>query len=323
MKFGLSISNRSVALGSQDAREILDLVRRAEASGRFDSVWVGDSLLVNPRLEAVALLSAIAAVTDELLIGTACMGSIALRQPIELAQQWASLDQISNGRTRLIACSGGGIGPLWQAEAEAFGVPPAQRRARMFENMDVLRQLWSRDDVTYEGAGIQFRHVTLEPKPLQQPCPIWLATNATRLSSGKVAGTGAALRRVGRVADGWMTHSVTPEAFSESWAVVLEAARDAGRDPDEFGNCLYHNINVSSDEESSLTEAMSFLGELYESEFTPERTRAWCTVGSGADCVNDLQRYKDCGVQTITLRLCSKDQGAQLERVINEVLPYV
>jgi alkanesulfonate monooxygenase SsuD/methylene tetrahydromethanopterin reductase-like flavin-dependent oxidoreductase (luciferase family) len=323
MKFGLSLSNRAVALGNKSAREVLRLARLAEESGEFDSVWVGDALLVNPRLESVALLSAIAAVTDRVLLGTACMGSFALRNPVALALQWASLDQISDGRTRLIACAGGGAGPLWEAEATVFGVRPAERRAKIVEHVRILRRLWSEDHVTFEGDSVSFTDVTTEPKPLQQPCPIWLATNATKLSSGKVAGAGHALVRVGKFFDGWMTHSVSPEVFAHSWETILGAAREAGRDTATFDNCLYHNINVSCDDETALAEANTYLEVLYGSTFTPERTRAWCTVGDPESCIKDLRRYADCGVQRITLRLCSDNQEEQLNRLVTEVLPFI
>ncbi|HEY3870598.1 MAG TPA: LLM class flavin-dependent oxidoreductase [Actinocrinis sp.] len=323
MEFGLSISNRAVVLGRQSTPQVLGLVRQAEASGAFDSVWVGDSLLVNPRLESLTLLSALAAVTERVLLGTACMGSFALRNPVLLAHQWASLDHIANGRTRLIVCSGGGAGPLWEAEAAVFGVLPSQRRARILEHMQILRRLWSEDHVSHHGELVQFDDVTVEPKPLQRHCPIWLATNATRLSSGAVAGAGHALTRVGTYADGWMTHSVPPEAFARSWQAILDAAQAAGRDASQFDNCLYHNVNVSSDYDSALDEANEYLGELYGTTFTPERARAWCTLGDPKSCIEDLRRYNGSGVRRITLRLCSHDQAGQLKRLVNEVLPYV
>ena len=96
----------------------------------------------------------------------------------------ASLDVLSNGRTRLVACAGGGAGPLWEAESAALGVAPDERRKRMVENIRVLRHLWTRDGEPFQGRYTTFSNVTLEPKPVQSPCPIWLATNAERLARG-------------------------------------------------------------------------------------------------------------------------------------------
>src|SRR4030095_8248738 len=112
-------------------------------------------------------------------------------------------------------------------------------------------------------------NVTLEPKPVQSPCPIWLATNAERLPRGAAgcrgggrAGTHAphdarghadsggselALTRVGKIADGWMTHSVGPDGFKRSWEFILRVCRENGRDMSRFDNVLYHHITLHAD----------------------------------------------------------------------------
>jgi alkanesulfonate monooxygenase SsuD/methylene tetrahydromethanopterin reductase-like flavin-dependent oxidoreductase (luciferase family) len=143
------------------------------------------------------------------------MGSFALRNPLVFAYEWASLDVLSNGRTRLVACAGGGAGPLWEAESAAMNFAPGERRKRMIENIHVLRHLWTKDNAPFVGQFTNFSNVTLEPKPVQSPCPIWLATNAERLSKGQAdsGGSEVALTRVGTIADGWMTHSVSPQGF--------------------------------------------------------------------------------------------------------------
>ncbi len=323
MNFGLTLANRGAVTGAQSPAQLIDLAVRAEQSGQLDSVWVGDSLFVNRRLDSVTLLAAIAARTERVLLGPACMGSFALRNPLSFAYEWASLDRIAGGRTRLIACAGGGAGPLWEAEAEAMGVRPKQRRKRIVEHIEILRRLWTEDAVTYESEAYAFHDITLEPKPLQDPCPIWMATNAQRLSSGSTEGSDAALRRVGRVADGWMTHTTTPEDFAHSWRTILASAEEHGRTTDHFGNCLYHNIQISDDAERSLHEAKAFLDAYYETDFSLDRTRAWCTFGTPEDCVADLRRWIGSGVQRVTVRLCADDQEQQLERLVTEVLPRV
>ena len=102
----------------------------------------------------------------------------------------------------------------------------------MIEHMQVLRHLWTRDGDPFEGRFYRFSGVTLEPKPVQSPCPIWLTTNAQRLASGVggVGGSELALSRVGRFADGWMTHSLLPEEFAAiGWQRIRAAAVAAGR----------------------------------------------------------------------------------------------
>src|SRR5437764_11769999 len=107
VRWGLSLPNRGVLFGMTTVAELLELSEMAEASGFYDSVWVGDSLLAKPRLESIALLSALAARSRRLRLGPACMASFPLRDALVLAAQWASLDLIAEGRTILAVCLGG------------------------------------------------------------------------------------------------------------------------------------------------------------------------------------------------------------------------
>ena len=95
--FGLILANRAVVLGALQARDLLDLTVSAEESGAFDAVWVGDSLLAKPRLEAVTLLSALAGVTRRVRLAVGCLATFVHRHPVLFAQQWASLDVLSGG----------------------------------------------------------------------------------------------------------------------------------------------------------------------------------------------------------------------------------
>jgi alkanesulfonate monooxygenase SsuD/methylene tetrahydromethanopterin reductase-like flavin-dependent oxidoreductase (luciferase family) len=304
----------------------LRLADAVEASPLFDSIWCGDALFVNRRLDALTLLAAVAGRTERVLLGPACMGSFALRNPLVFAYEWASLDVLSHGRTRLVACAGGGAGPLWEAETAALGIAPEDRRKRMVENMRVLRHLWSRDNEPFEGQFIKFSNVTLEPKPLQNPCPIWLATNAERLSKGQAdsGGSDFALSRVGRIADGWMTHSVSPDGFRRSWEFILKAGGEHGRDMSNFDNVLYHHINVNDDKSAALADSKQFLDLYYSADYSKERLEAWLTYGPAADCIDHIRQFAACGCRRITFRISTMgDPMAQLRRVAEEVLPFV
>jgi alkanesulfonate monooxygenase SsuD/methylene tetrahydromethanopterin reductase-like flavin-dependent oxidoreductase (luciferase family) len=326
MNFGITLSNRGVLVGLCTARDLLALADAVEASPVMDSVWCGDALFVNRRLDALTLLAAVAGRTERVLLGPACMGSFALRNPLVFAYEWASLDVLSNGRTRLVACAGGGAGPLWEAETSALGIAPGERRKRMLENMRVLRHLWSRDNEPFTGEYTKFSNVTLEPKPVQSPCPIWLATNAERLSKGQAdsGGSEIALTRVAKLADGWMTHSVTPEGFQRSWDYILQAGRDVGRDMSGFDNVLYHHINVNDDRDDALADSKKFLDLYYSADYGRERLESWLTYGPPRDCIAHLKQFKASGCRRITFRISSMgDPMAQLRRVIEDVLPFV
>jgi alkanesulfonate monooxygenase SsuD/methylene tetrahydromethanopterin reductase-like flavin-dependent oxidoreductase (luciferase family) len=326
MNFGITLSNRGVLVDLTTARDLLALADAVEASPVMDSVWCGDALFVNRRLDALTLLAAVAGRTERVLIGPACMGSFALRNPLVFAYEWASLDVISNGRTRLVACAGGGAGPLWEAETTALGIAPGERRKRMIENIRVLRHLWSKDNEPFVGEFTKFSNVTLEPKPVQRPCPIWLATNAERLSKGQAdsGGSELALTRVGKLADGWMTHSVSPEGFRRSWEFILGVGRAAGRDMASFDNVLYHHINVNDDKAEALADSKTFLDLYYSADYSKERLESWLTYGPPGDCIAHLQQFKASGCRRITFRISTmRDPLAQLRRVTEEVLPFV
>src|SRR4026209_2054266 len=105
--FGLILANRAVALGAIPARDLIELAQHAEASGVFDALWGGESRLAKPRLEAVALLSALAGATSRMRLAVGCLATFVHRHPLLFAQQWASLDVLSGGPALPAACPGG------------------------------------------------------------------------------------------------------------------------------------------------------------------------------------------------------------------------
>ena len=134
--------------GSHDASTILNLASRAEDLG-FDSVWSGDSLLARPRHDPITMLAAIAARTSAVELGTAVLLP-ALRNPVVLAHQFATLDQISQGRVIL----GVGIAadvPNIRAEFAAAGVPFEKRVGRMMEGLRLCQAFWRGEPVDWEG----------------------------------------------------------------------------------------------------------------------------------------------------------------------------
>src|SRR5207249_8886206 len=104
-KFGLTLPNRGVIIGATTVPEMLDMAEWADGAG-WDSVWVGDSIFAKPRLDAIALLGALAARTKRVRLGPACFASTPLRDALILAYQWASLDFMSGGRSIFVACQG-------------------------------------------------------------------------------------------------------------------------------------------------------------------------------------------------------------------------
>src|SRR5688572_27555084 len=98
LRIGISLPNRAILFGMRP-ETLLEAAVRADASGQVHSVWVGDNILSKPRLEALITLAAVAARTTRVRLGTVCLASFPMRDPILLALQWASLDVLSAGRT--------------------------------------------------------------------------------------------------------------------------------------------------------------------------------------------------------------------------------
>ena len=321
--FGLTLSNRGIVTGSSTIEDMLTLARQADADQRWDSIWVGDSLLAKPRLDALGLMSALAVQTDRVRIGPACFASTPLRPALLLAYQWASLDLLSNGRSIFVACMGapGAGGGDMSAEFDAFCIPTESRMRRMEEAIEVMRLLTSQDDVSYHGEHNDFEHVTIEPRSVQRPVPIWVTSNpAPHLARNRRNG----LSRVARLGDGWMTTFQPPQIVREYMADIRGHAADAGRDlPDDFEVAVYYNINVNEDRAAALAEAKKYLDAYYTTDYSEAQLNLWVAMGGPEQCAADIRAYIDAGATTITLRLCSYDQQHQYRRVTEEVLPLL
>ena len=321
-RFGLSLPNRGVLFGATSVDELLEIAEQADASGAFDSIWVGDSLFAKPRLESLVLLSAIAARTRRVRLGTCCLSTFPLRDPIFLAAQWAALDQVSHGRMILGACIGGSL-PREKAEAEfaPFKMTLRERGPRLEEGMAILRRLWTEDHVSHQGRFYQFRDLTLEPKPVQKPCPpIWIATNPKpELTPPHVMDR--ALQRVGLMADGWMTDNTPVARFQERWDLIRHVAREAGRPTESMESALHLMVNVNDDRSAAFEESVKFLHTYYSPAMTREYIEGWLAYGPPAAVIAKIRAYVDAGCTTPILRFASWDQKGQLARALAEVMP--
>jgi alkanesulfonate monooxygenase SsuD/methylene tetrahydromethanopterin reductase-like flavin-dependent oxidoreductase (luciferase family) len=326
--FGLILANRAVVLGKITVRELIDLTIEAEGAGIFDTVWVGDSLLAKPRLESVTLLSTLAGVTTRMRLGVGCMATFVHRHPVILAHQWASLDVISGGRAWLAVCLGGPneASAAQALEHAAMSVQASERVGRLEEGIVILRKVFGEEKASHEGRFYRFEGITIQPRPVQQPCPIWIASNPTGLTwKGGASAADAVVersyRRVARYADGWMTNKLSPDEFRREWRRIVTMAREEGRDPGRLGSALYHNININEDRQAGLEESKAFLDTYYTSKFSPAFVEGWTVAGSPAQCIAELRAYFAAGVGHMALRLTSWDQRGQLARFLNEVAP--
>ena len=321
MKLGFTLPNRGVLYDVTTAGEMLDLAEIADRSGLFQSVWVGDSLFGKPRMEAIALLAGIAGRTKRVRLGPACMASFPLRDPAQLAYQWASLDLLAEGRSVLVACTG--IVPEhagYDVEAALYNVTNKDRVERLSEWIEILKLLWTEDDVHYEGKHYRLDNVTVEPKPAARPRPpIWIANNA-RGDKELIRKTH---RRVIRHADGWQTAISDPDDLAWRLEDIREQAVEMGRDPDTIETHLYHNININEDREAALAESKRFLEIYYApSVFSRASLESWVATGSPEQCIEHLKVFERLGFDEVTVRITAWDQRGQLDRLIAEVAQH-
>jgi len=228
----------TVEFPSVSAREgpaaVTSLARSIEHIGYdhidiFDHVVMGVPIEGRPRgpynpampiLEALMALSYIAAVTSRVTLGTEVL-VLPQRQPALVAKQVSTLDTLSGGRVRL------GVGVGWQeSEYEALGEPFKTRGVRMDEAIALLRAYWRDTEVGFESAHYPTVAMAMEPKPPQGGrLPIWIGGHSE-----------AALRRVGRLGDGWLASRVTDAASArQAIEAIRRHAEAAGRDPVTIG----------------------------------------------------------------------------------------
>jgi probable F420-dependent oxidoreductase len=228
----------SVEFPSVSYREGPDAVRRmAQAIERigYDHIDIFDHVVMGhpiegrppgpynasmPIIEALMGLSYIAAVTSRVTLGTEVL-VLPQREPTLVAKQVSTLDTLSGGRVRL------GIGVGWQeSEYEAMGEDFHTRGVRMDEAIQLLRTYWGEARVDFAGKAYRAVAMAMEPKPPQgRALPIWIGGNSE-----------AALRRVGRLGDGWLASRVTDaDDARRSMDTIRRYAKEAGRDPDAIG----------------------------------------------------------------------------------------
>ena len=319
VKWGLSLPNRGALFGLTTIDELIEAARRAEQSGVFESVWFGDSLIHKPRLESITMLSAIATHTSKVRLGTICMASFPVRHPVLLAIQWASLDQISKGRALLGVCIGGGH----EGELRAFGIKKEERVGRMKEGVELLRKIWSDRDVVHRGKYYTLENYNIIPKPVQKAPPIWIAVSPDRDQVGDKI-VDQAMRRVALLGDGYITMGVTADEMGKRWRVIEETAIEIGKDLSQFEVAIHGMVNINDDKQAAYAEAKDYFNHYYGPSYPPEKLiHVWLAHGPPKDCAKLIQAWIDMGITTPVLRFAGRNQLAQIERFIKDVLPLI
>jgi len=281
MKLGLGLPHLG-PLASTTA--IRNVAAAAEAAG-LDSLWAMDRLLspISPRtlaypgrsdgvlpmaqqtvIDPLVALTIAATVTERVTVGTDVLVA-PWYAPVLLARSLAALDQASTGRLVV------GLGVGWSLdEFEAVGVPMLGRGQRIEEVLDVLDAVWSAETIDLATSHERIAPSVMGAKPVQRPRPPLLFGGRSRM----------ALERIARRADGWLPFGIPLDAIEQSWALVLELAERAGRDPSRL------QLVVRADPRVTRRPATS--------------TRASFT-GSCGQIMDDIARLNEVGAHEMIL----------------------
>ncbi|WP_428483677.1 LLM class flavin-dependent oxidoreductase [Rhodopila sp.] len=273
--FGMSLPHRSPDGIDMDA--VRAVAQRAEAYG-FRDLWVTENTLDHVTcFDPVVILTYAAAVTRTIRLGASVL-VLPVHDPRMVAHQWASLDQVSNGRAIM------GVGLGRPRHLQEFQVPEAGRVARFREAIDLIRGLWRAAPVTHHGRFFTLDNAALGMRPVQQPVPIWMG-----------GGHPEAIRRSASIADGWMgAGGSSTEDFRHAVPLLKAALAQAGRDPEDFPISKRIFIAVDENPAAARADLLRWYTEVYHSpddidtsgiHGTPEQVRARLEeiIGMGAN----------------------------------------
>jgi alkanesulfonate monooxygenase SsuD/methylene tetrahydromethanopterin reductase-like flavin-dependent oxidoreductase (luciferase family) len=300
-KIGYLLPTREQIMeGRPETEPLLKLARDAASLG-FDSVWVGDSLTARPRHDPLTLLAGVAGRVPGITIGTAVLLPM-LRNPVILAHQVATLDQLAEGRLVL------GVGfaadrPNIRAEFAAAGVPFEHRIGRMLEGLRLCRALWSGRPVDWDGRW-QTTQAVVAPTPARPGGPLlWIG--------GNLAGS---LDRAGKYFDGWFPIAPGPGDFATGLARVRDVARENGRDPVSVAGAMYLTLSLDDDAAKADDRLNHFLARYYDQPAPATRRRQACYAGPPAGVAEWLNSYAEAGASHLVLRFAG-DHERHLEAV--------
>ena len=292
MKIGYSLSNNQ---GMEDIQGVIDLAARCEDLG-FDSVWasehvfnvsyVYDRIGDKPYYEPLTVLTYVAAKTSTIGLGTSVL-VLPYHNPIRLAKVAATLDVLSGGRMML----GVGVGVI-EEELEAMGSPFAERGAITDETIAIMKELWTKEDPSYQGKYHSFSGMKFTPKPVQKPhIPIIIGGTSK-----------AAIRRAARSGAAWHPTALSPEVLAQGMEYLKEQVVTAGRDPSEV------EVSVSAAIGSTHNHNRYSLGE------DPE------------EVLERAQKYQEMGVGRLVVSPNTRDQSQLrpiMEMIAEVVIPAV
>jgi probable F420-dependent oxidoreductase len=259
---------------------------------------------------ALPLLGVAAGATENIRI----LSSILLTpfyHPMMLGKLATTLDIASGGRLTL----GVGVGGEFPVEFEAAGLNVKQRGRRTDECLDVLRRLWTEEQVSFEGRHFQLKDASINPQPTQRPHPpVWIAGRRD-----------VAMHRAVQYGDGWLPYFYNPDRYRDSVGKIREFAEEEGKDLSDFQWAFFPYISIFPTVEEAAQVAAEALGGryLYGGDFV-NIVRNYCLLGTPQQCIERLHEYIDAGARHIIFSVaCPKeDRARHIETIANEIIPH-
>jgi len=305
--YGIAMRNFQAYPDMPDAQKLIEYGVRMEELG-YESVWVWDHILLGvdphfPIIDALSLLTAVAARTEKIKLGTGIL-VLPLRNPLVLAKQLSSMDQISKGRLVLGMASG-----WYKREFDAVGIDFHKRGKIMDQNLEILNRLWTEDSVSGEYPPHNMRSSVMFPKPYTKPRP-------PILIGGYVD---AVLKRAALGGDGWLTYFYTPEGFTEDWAKVRGFAEEGGKDPDTLIST--NQLPIIVGERSKVEDdMMEWLNTEWDFASWSKSTTESAIIGTADECVEQLKPHIDAGVDRIIF-VPYRYKDDQVEAIASDIIP--
>lgn len=290
--------------------EMVERVQLLDRCG-YDSLWVGDHIsFAIPILDPMLQLAQAAVVSRRLTLGTSVL-LLPLRHPTPVAKQASTLDHLTEGRFIL----GVGVGGEFPKEYEACDVPHNERGARLAEGVQVLRKFFSGEPVTHHGRFYgPFTDVPMAPPPRQAGGPpIWFAGRKD-----------PALRRIGRLGDGYLSYVITPDMYRASLATIEASADAAGRGTVPFGTGHLLFTCLAPTYEQALDRATETLSVRYAMDFRKAAQR-YCALGTPAQVAETIRAFHAAGVRHIVLDLLGpyEERAEQIEWFARDGMPLL
>ncbi len=278
---------------ADDARGYLRLVDALDDLG-YDSIWVPD-VITTRVFDPISALSIAAGRRERLKVGSHLI--VPGRDPVRLAKELATLDQLSDGRLLLLFV----LGLRQPEELDAQSVEAVDRSAMLEESLSIMRTLWSGEPLHHAGRFYTYDGVRLAVRPKQDPLEIWLG--------GQVP---ASLRRCGRIGEGWMPGLCTPDEAGDMRAVIVAEAQAAGREVDDE----HFGMNLSWVDQS-ISEDLAAEVESRRPGFDPA-----ATIGVGvAGLTERIHAFLDAGFSKFVIRPAEPpDDWASSVESVAEVL---